>query len=106
MRPPLSSRAFCTQPHSLQILGSSSWSELVRPVPSSSLRSQSEYAFLHALVRDIAYGQIPRAVRSAKHRLAAAWIEGIAGERLGDLGEILAHHATSALELARAAGQT
>jgi class 3 adenylate cyclase/tetratricopeptide (TPR) repeat protein len=80
--------------------------ELVRPVPSSSLRSQSEYAFLHALVRDIAYAQIPRAVRSAKHRLAAAWIEGIAGERLGDLGEILAHHATSALELARAAGQT
>jgi class 3 adenylate cyclase/tetratricopeptide (TPR) repeat protein len=80
--------------------------EFVRPVPDSSIRGQDEFSFWHAVVRDVAYGQIPRAARAAKHRRAAAWTETIAGEQVGDLAEILAHHATSALELARAAGQT
>jgi class 3 adenylate cyclase/tetratricopeptide (TPR) repeat protein len=80
--------------------------EFVRPVPVSSIRDQAEFSFSHALVRDVAYAQIPRASRAAKHRRAAAWTERIAGERLGDLAEILAHHATRALDLARAAGET
>jgi tetratricopeptide (TPR) repeat protein len=33
------------------------------------------------LVRDVAYGQIPRAVRGRRHRAAADWIERIAGDR-------------------------
>ena len=80
--------------------------ELVRPVPTSTVRDQAEYSFWHALVRDVAYGQIPRAARAEKHRKTAAWLESIAGERLADLAEILAHHASSALELAVASGQT
>jgi class 3 adenylate cyclase/tetratricopeptide (TPR) repeat protein len=79
--------------------------ELVKPSPTSSIRDHAEYAFWHALVRDVAYGQIPRAERSARHRGAAKWLASTAGDRLGDLAEILAHHATSALDLARAAGQ-
>ena len=80
--------------------------ELVRRGRASSVRGQAEYAFWHALVRDVAYGQITRAARSEKHRKAAVWIERMAGERLGDQAEILAHHATSALDLARASGET
>jgi tetratricopeptide (TPR) repeat protein len=80
--------------------------ELVRPAPASTIREQAEYTFWHALVRDVAYGQIPRAARASKHQRAAVWLESIAGERLGDLAEILAYHATSALALARAAGVT
>jgi class 3 adenylate cyclase/tetratricopeptide (TPR) repeat protein len=80
--------------------------ELVRPAETSSLREQAEYTFWHALVRDVAYAQIPRAGRAAKHRRAVAWIEATAGERAGDLAEILAHHATSAIDLATAAGET
>jgi tetratricopeptide (TPR) repeat protein len=65
---------------------------------------EDEYAFLHALVRDVAYGQIPRAARAEKHRAAAAWISALSGDRLEDRSELLAHHYLSALELARAAG--
>jgi class 3 adenylate cyclase/tetratricopeptide (TPR) repeat protein len=80
--------------------------ELVKPSPASSIRDQAEFAFWHALVRDVAYAQIPRAERVTRHRGAAKWLASMAGDRLGDLAEILAHHATSALDLARAAGQT
>jgi predicted ATPase/class 3 adenylate cyclase len=80
--------------------------EFVRSAPASTIQSQDEFSFWHAIVRDVAYGQIPRAARSSKHRRVAAWTEAIAGERVGDLAEILAHHAISALQLARAAGET
>ncbi len=74
--------------------------ELVREARRSSVEGQAEYAFWHALVRDVAYGQIPRAARIEKHRAAAAWIERLAGERVADVAELLAHHLTSALVLA------
>jgi class 3 adenylate cyclase/tetratricopeptide (TPR) repeat protein len=79
--------------------------ELLRPARRPSIEGETEYAFWHLLVRDVAYGQIPRAARAAKHRAAAAWIERIAGERVADSAELLAHHYEQALELARAAGE-
>jgi class 3 adenylate cyclase/tetratricopeptide (TPR) repeat protein len=78
--------------------------ELVRPARSSSVKNQAEYSFWHLLVRDVAYGQIPRAARAKKHRAAAEWIEGIAGDRITDHAELLAHHDVQALELSKAAG--
>jgi class 3 adenylate cyclase len=80
--------------------------ELVRPGRTSSMEEESEYAFWHLLVRDVAYSQIPRAERARRHRAAAAWIERKAGERVEDLAEVLAHHYLQALELAEAAGDT
>jgi class 3 adenylate cyclase/tetratricopeptide (TPR) repeat protein len=77
----------------------------VRRARRSSVGGETEFAFLHLLVRDVAYGQIPRAARADKHRAAAAWIESLGGERLEDRAELLAHHYRSALELARAAGR-
>jgi class 3 adenylate cyclase/tetratricopeptide (TPR) repeat protein len=78
--------------------------ELVRPARRSSVEGQEEFAFWHVLVRDVAYQQIPRATRAEKHRAAAAWIEGIAGDRAEDHAEILVYHGEQALELTRAAG--
>jgi class 3 adenylate cyclase/tetratricopeptide (TPR) repeat protein len=78
--------------------------EFVRPARTSSVEHEEEYSFWHVLVRDVAYGQIPRAARSRKHRAAAAWIEQLAGERVTDHAEFLAHHYRQALELARRAG--
>jgi class 3 adenylate cyclase/tetratricopeptide (TPR) repeat protein len=78
--------------------------ELVRPSRTSSVEGEAEYSFWHLLVRDVAYGQIARAERAEKHRGAAAWIEQMAGERVGDHAELLAHHYGQALELAGAAG--
>ncbi len=80
--------------------------ELVRPARVSSMEGESEYSFWHLLVRDVAYGQIPRAERARRHRSAAIWIERQAGERVEDLAEVLAHHYLQALELAEAAGDT
>jgi class 3 adenylate cyclase/tetratricopeptide (TPR) repeat protein len=80
--------------------------ELVRPSRTSSMAGEAEYGFWHALVRDVCYGQIPRASRAERHQRAAAWIEQKAGERVEDLADVLAHHSLSALELSRASGQT
>jgi class 3 adenylate cyclase/tetratricopeptide (TPR) repeat protein len=81
-------------------LGELQWKEFVRPLARSVIAEESEYAFWHVLVRDVAYTQIPRAARAEKHRLAAEWIESLAPGR-ADLTELLAHHYTSALEYAR-----
>jgi class 3 adenylate cyclase/tetratricopeptide (TPR) repeat protein len=78
--------------------------ELVRPARTSSMEGEHEYGFWHVLVRDVCYGQIPRAARAARHRSAAAWIEQKADERVDDLADVLAHHYEAALELNRAAG--
>ena len=69
----------------------------------SSVESEGEWAFAHMLLRDVAYGQIPRADRAHKHRETAEWIESLG--RPDDHAELLAFHWSSALELARAAGQ-
>jgi class 3 adenylate cyclase/tetratricopeptide (TPR) repeat protein len=78
--------------------------ELVRRVRTTSVQGEDEYSFWHVLVRDVAYQQIPRAARAAKHQAAAEWIERIAGERVMDNAELLAHHYGQALEFGRAAG--
>ena len=71
----------------------------------SSVGGESEYAFRHVLVRDVAYGSIPRVRRAEKHRLAAEWIESLSAERAEDYAEMLAHHYSRALEFARLSGQ-
>jgi class 3 adenylate cyclase/tetratricopeptide (TPR) repeat protein len=76
--------------------------EFVQRARRTSVAAENEYAFRHVLVRDVAYSQIPRARRAEKHRLAAEWIEGLG--RPDDHAEMLAHHYSSALELAGAAG--
>ena len=45
--------------------------DLVNRARRSSVAGSDEYSFRHVLVRDVAYGQIPRATRSEKHRAAA-----------------------------------
>jgi class 3 adenylate cyclase len=78
--------------------------EWIRPVRNSSIEGEQEYAFWHALTRDVAYGRIPRAARAEKHFTMAEWIEHTAGERASDHAEMLAHHYVSALDIAEAAG--
>jgi class 3 adenylate cyclase/tetratricopeptide (TPR) repeat protein len=78
--------------------------EFIRRDRRSSIAGETQYAFLHALVRDVAYGQIPRAERVEKHRRAAEWLGSLAGDRAEDHAEMLAHHYREALSLAQAAG--
>jgi class 3 adenylate cyclase/tetratricopeptide (TPR) repeat protein len=77
--------------------------QLVQQARTSSVQHQDEYVFWHALVRDVAYAQIPRAGRARRHQAVAEWVEQVAGERVGDLAEVVAHHYGQALTYARAA---
>jgi class 3 adenylate cyclase len=77
--------------------------EFVQRARRSSVEGETEYAFKHVLVRDVAYGQIPRPERAEKHLRAAEWIQSLG--RLEDHAEMLAHHYVNALELTRAAGR-
>ncbi len=74
----------------------------VRRQRRTSVEGETELAFAHALVRDVAYGQISRPDRVEKHAEVARWIEGLG--RPDDHAEMLAHHWRSSLDLARAAG--
>jgi class 3 adenylate cyclase/DNA-binding SARP family transcriptional activator len=79
----------------------------------SSVAGEREYGFRHVLIRDVAYGQIPRAERADKHRRAAAWLESLSADRVEERrerrgvarAELLAHHYGRALAFARAAAQ-
>ncbi|HEX2428780.1 MAG TPA: hypothetical protein VHI53_12685 [Gaiellaceae bacterium] len=82
--------------HSLERKG------FVRRQRRSSLEGESEFAFAHALVRDVSYGQIPRADRARRHRAVAEWIDGLG--RPEDHSEMLAYHWSTALEFVRASG--
>jgi class 3 adenylate cyclase/tetratricopeptide (TPR) repeat protein len=80
--------------------------ELVRSDRHSAMEGEAEYSFCHILARDVAYAQLPRESRSAKHVAAAAWIESKAPGRVEDHADVLAYHYATALDLARAAGET
>jgi len=59
---------------------------------SSSIAGQTEYAFKHILLHDVAYESLPRRDRGRAHVETAGWIERTSGERSGELAELLAHH--------------
>ena len=88
-----------------QLLHALGRKEFIRRERRSSVAGEEQYTFLHVLVRDVAYGQIPRGSRSDRHRAAAEWIASLGIDRSEDRAEMLAHHYLSAIELARAAGQ-
>ncbi len=82
--------------------------EFLQPTSHSSMTGEAEYVFRHVLIRDVAYGQLPRAERAERHCRAATWLEALAGGSIEDLGveqaPLLAHHLDQALTFARAAG--
>jgi class 3 adenylate cyclase/tetratricopeptide (TPR) repeat protein len=70
---------------------------ILRRERRSAVGGETQYAFRHVLVRDVAYGQIPRAPRGEKHVRAADWIESLG--RADDHAELVAHHLAAAAEL-------
>ncbi|MEU4196274.1 adenylate/guanylate cyclase domain-containing protein [Kribbella sp. NPDC026611] len=80
--------------------------ELVRPVRQSALLGQHEYTFWHALTRDVAYGQVPRSARAAGHLAAADWLELRCAACQAETPAMIAHHLSTALDLASAAHDT
>ncbi len=77
---------------------------LIRRSPLSTIGDESEFAFTHGLIRDVAYGRLPRVARSRMHLEVTRWLEASAGDAVRDRADLLASHAVRALDLAKAAG--
>jgi class 3 adenylate cyclase/tetratricopeptide (TPR) repeat protein len=88
-----------------ELLRSLERKEFVRREPRSAVLGATQHAFVHALVRDAAYNQLPRSARAERHLAAAEWIESLPDDRAEDRAETLAHHYVTAIELRRAAGE-
>ena len=73
--------------------------QFLRELPVTSIQGEREYTFWHMLVRDGAYAQIPRAEKGEKHDAVSHWLEARVGERIEDLADVLAYHASEALQL-------
>ena len=63
------------------------------------------YGFRHQLIRDVAYGALPRGERARLHERAADGIRAGAGERMVELAELIAFHLAQAAELDPASGR-
>ena len=62
---------------------------------ASTIESERELSFWHALIRDVAYERLPRATRAAKHAAIARWLER-AADRRDNLVELRAFHYSTA----------
>jgi class 3 adenylate cyclase/tetratricopeptide (TPR) repeat protein len=78
--------------------------QLIRRRHDSSVEEDAEYAFEHALIRDVAYRTILRSLRAEKHRRAAEWLSSLTAVSR-DRADMIAHHYVTALEHAEASGQ-
>jgi class 3 adenylate cyclase/tetratricopeptide (TPR) repeat protein len=67
---------------------------------TSTVAGEREWSFRHALIRDVAYGRLPKGRRAGLHVRFAEWVSGLpsAGD---DFVEIVAHHLEQACLLGR-----
>jgi DNA-binding SARP family transcriptional activator len=70
--------------------------DLIRRRTGSTLAGEREFAFKHALTRDVAYASLPAERRARLHADFAAWLERVAGGRDQD-APFLAHHYSEAV---------
>ena len=78
--------------------------QLVRPV-APELGGSDTFQFSHLLVRDVAYGSIPKAMRAELHERFADWLEDRAGLRAAEYEEIIGYHLEQAVVQLRLLGQ-
>ena len=62
----------------------------------AALPGQDAYRFRHILIREAAYERVAKEVRARWHDVFADWLEALAGERVGEYEELLAHHLAEA----------
>ena len=79
--------------------------QFLRRVRLSAGQTDARYLFWHAIVRDVAYRQLPMQSRVDLHALAARWLEAASGSRVDEISEVLAHHFATAFELACLTGR-
>jgi DNA-binding SARP family transcriptional activator len=70
--------------------------DFIRRRSGSSLAGEREFAFKHALTRDVAYASLPRERRARLHAAFAQWLEHV-GEGRDEHASLLAHHYAEAV---------
>ena len=71
--------------------------ELIRP-DRSELAEEDAFRFAHILIRDAAYGGIPKASRTDLHERFAGWLEAKIRGRAGEYEEIVGYHLEQAYQ--------
>ncbi|MEX2196077.1 MAG: adenylate/guanylate cyclase domain-containing protein [Thermoleophilaceae bacterium] len=71
---------------------------------AASLAGEREFAFRHVLIRDVAYGMLPKTVRSRKHFAMAGFVERQAGDRSDEVVGVIAEHYGRAAQMGSEAG--
>ena len=66
--------------------------DVIVPGDTRGPGGQSELAFKHVLIRDVAYGMLPRATRARSHFEVGQFIEYRAGTRTDEVTVLLAEH--------------
>jgi tetratricopeptide (TPR) repeat protein len=64
----------------------------------AEIPGEDGFRFAHVLLRDMAYGSIPKELRSDLHERFAGWLEGTVGERAAEYEEILGFHLEKAYQ--------
>ena len=57
-----------------------------------ALPGQDAYRFRHLLIREAAYQRVTKEVRARWHEAFADWLEALAGARVSEYEELVAHH--------------
>jgi class 3 adenylate cyclase/tetratricopeptide (TPR) repeat protein len=76
--------------------------DFVQPVPTSSIAGEREWSFKHVLVRDVAYGVLPKLERARLHARCAEWNSTLPGGEIRI--ELVAYHLEQACLVAREVG--
>ena len=75
---------------------------LVRPQSNSTVPGDTEYAFEHLLLQEVAYGELLGSVRAELHGAVAAWFEGHLAGEAPESDDWIAYHLERSREPARA----
>ena len=78
---------------------------IVVPRASSRLEDEPSYGFSHALIRDEAYGRMPRTERARRHLAIGRWLESQIDRVATSFAAPLAHQFAEAVDAAAAAGE-
>jgi predicted ATPase len=84
-----------------EALGTLEERDFVRREAVSRITGEQQFAFKHAVIRDIAYERLPRATRRERHAAVAAFLEERTGA-VGQANEAIADHWRQAGEPGRA----
>src|SRR5438034_2839461 len=74
--------------------------DFVAHLKVSTVQDDEEYSFKHILMRDVAYGQVPKGLRAQLHLGFTEWVKDLSG-KADEFVEIVAWHLEQACLLAR-----